>query len=56
MIVTGRKGMKPGLLADAIGFITNTVESMNQKFGVDFSVGVEVGGDHLSIWNIRINE
>ena len=51
MIVTGRKGIaKPGLLADAIGFITNTVESMNQKFGVDFSVGVEVGGDPNAIY------
>jgi len=51
MIVTGRKGIaRPGLLADAIGFITNTVESMNQKFGVDFSVGVEVGGDPNAIY------
>ena len=51
MIVTGRKGIsKPGLLADAIGFIANTVESMNQKFGVDFSVGVEVGGDPNAIY------
>ncbi|MAS57102.1 MAG: hypothetical protein CMA37_00625 [Euryarchaeota archaeon] len=46
MIITGRKGIaKPGLLADAIGFTSNIVQTMNQKFGVDFSVSVEVGGD-----------
>ena len=51
MIVTGRKGIaRPGLLADAIGFTTNIVESMNQKFGVDFSVSVEVGGDPNAIY------
>ena len=41
-----------GLLADAIGFTTNIVESMNQikEFGVDFSVSVEVGGDPNAIY------
>ena len=36
-------------------FTAGIVENMNQKFGVDFSVNIEVGGDpnamHL-VWKI----
>ena len=46
MIITGRTGIaKPGLLAEALMFTSGLVENMNQKFGVDFSVSVDVGGD-----------
>ena len=41
MIITGRTGIaKPGLLAEATLFTAGIVESMNSKFGVDFSLGI----------------
>ena len=46
MIITGRTGIaKPGLLAEATLFTAGIVESMNSKFGVDFSLGIDIGGD-----------
>jgi len=46
MIVTGRTGIaKPGLLAEALLFTAGIVENMNSKFGVDFSLNIQVGGD-----------
>tara|TARA_B000000557_G_C20644245_1_gene387675 strand:- start:111 stop:722 length:612 start_codon:yes stop_codon:yes gene_type:complete len=46
MIVTARTGIaKPGHLSDALLFTAGIVENMNSKFGVDFSVNIEVGGD-----------
>ena len=50
MIVTARKGIaKPGLLADAMLFTVGIVESMNTKFGVDFPLNIQVGGDPNAI-------
>ena len=52
MIVTARTGIaKPGHLSDALLFTAGIVENMNSKFGVDFSVNIEVGGD-LSLIHI----
>ena len=46
MIITGRTGIaKPGLLAEATLFTAGIVESMNSKFGVDFSLAIDIGGD-----------
>ena len=46
MIVTARTGIaKPGHLSDALLFTAGIVENMNSKFGVDFSINIEVGGD-----------
>ena len=46
MIVTARTGIaKPGLLPDALLFTAGIVENMNSKFGVDFSLNIQVGGD-----------
>ena len=43
MIVTARTGIaKPGLLPDALLFTAGIVENMNTKFGVDFSINIEV--------------
>ena len=50
MIVTARTGIaKPGLLSDAMLFPVGIVESMNTKFGVDFSLNIQVGGDPNAI-------
>ena len=50
MIVTARTGIaKPGLLSDAMLFTVGIVESMNTKFGVDFSLNIQVGGDPNAI-------
>ena len=46
MIITGTTRIpKPGLLAEATLFTAGIVESMNSKFGVDFSLAIDVGGD-----------
>ena len=51
MYVTGREIMPTqGRLQDAMAFVTTITSSMNEKFGSNLAVSMEVGGNPNKLW------